>query len=183
MLLNHLGRERGLAGYRSFLEHYEGNPDHPVLQDFVAHMRELAPDPAEYDAFTRQWFFQVVVPEYELRDARKETLAGGKWRVTATVKNEGTGTMPVEVAAARGTRFPEREAEGAAGNAVLAADRPASAPGAPSPDYRDARTTIVLGPGEEHTLEILCPFEPEYLVVDPDALVLQLERKKARAEL
>ena len=56
-------------------------------------------------------------------------------------------------------------------------------PGAPSPDYRDARTIVLLGAGEERTLEILCSFEPEELVVDPDALVLQLERKKARAGL
>jgi hypothetical protein len=52
-----------------------------------------------------------------------------------------------------------------------------------SPDYHEARTTVVLGASEERALEILCSFEPEELVVDPDALVLQLERKKARADL
>jgi ABC-type transport system involved in multi-copper enzyme maturation permease subunit len=169
MVLNHLGRERGLAGYRSFLERYEGNPDHPVLQDFVAHMRDLAPDPAAFDAFARQWFFEVVVPEYELADARKEALADGSWRATARLRNRGTGRIPVEVAAARGERFPGEEA--------------GAVPGATGADHREARTTVVLGAGEEAGLEILCDFEPEELVVDPDALVLQLERKKARAKL
>ncbi len=172
MLLQHLGRERGLAGYRSFLEHYEGNPDHPVLQDFVAHLREFAPDADAYDAFTRQWFFEVVVPRYELRDAMKERLADGSWRVTANLRNAGTGTMAVEVAAARGVRFPEGEEQG-----VLAAE-----PGGDEDPYQDARATVVLGAGEERTIEIPCGFEPVELVVDPDALVLQLERKKARAE-
>ena len=66
---------------------------------------------------------------------------------------------------------------------MLAADQPAAVRGAPSPDYRDARTTVVLGAGEERALEILCSFEPDELIVDPDALVLQLERKKARTDL
>ena len=143
--------------------------------------------PILYDAFTRQWFFEVVVPEYELRDAKKEALADGTWRVTAMVKNKGTGSMAVDVAAARGERFPDDEgstpAPSSDASAVLAADQPAAEPGAPSPDYRDARTTVLLGAGEEQKLEILCSFEPEALVVDPDALVLQLERKKARADL
>ena len=189
MVLNHLGRERGLAGYRAFLEHYEADPDHPVLQDFVACLRDFAADPAAYDAFTHQWFFEVVVPEYELRDAHEEALADGRWRVTATLKNKGTGTMPIEVAAARGERFPEEktktapEREGADGQAVLAASQAEVPAGAPSADYREARTTVVLGAGDERALEILCSFDPQELVVDPDALVLQLERKKARADL
>jgi ABC-2 type transport system permease protein len=173
MLLQHLGREPGLAGYRSFLEHYERNPDHPVLQDFVAHMRPFAADPEAYDAFTRQWFFEVVLPRYELENARKEQLPDGTWRATALLRNAGTGTMPVELAASRGERFPERT-----DGAVLAAEGDAD----PDP-YLEARASAVLGAGEERELEILSPFEPTELVVDPDALVLQLERKKARASL
>ena len=29
-------------------------------------MRPFAADPAAFDAFTHQWFFEVVVPEYRL---------------------------------------------------------------------------------------------------------------------
>ena len=34
-------------------------------------MRTHAEDPDAFDAFTRQWFFKVVVPEYTLSDVVK----------------------------------------------------------------------------------------------------------------
>ena len=79
MLLNHMGRERTLAGIQAFFKTYHGNPDHPVLQDFLAALRPFAADPAAFDAFTRQWFFEVVVPEYRLTEpakTRRGTPAG-----------------------------------------------------------------------------------------------------------
>ncbi|HET9226159.1 MAG TPA: M1 family aminopeptidase, partial [Thermoanaerobaculia bacterium] len=158
MLMQHMGRDRALAGIQKFMRDWAGNPDHPVLQDFVATLRPFAPDPAAFDAFTRQWFHEVVVPEYELSGARKEK-AGKQWKVTVKVKNAGTGRMPVQVAAARGERFEGAER-----------DQP----------YRDARTTVTLGAGESKTVTILCPFDPERLVVDPDVQVLQLRRNAAQ---
>ena len=71
MLLNQMGRDKALAGMQAFIKAYQGNPDHPVLQDFLASMRPFAADPAAFDAFTRQWFYEVVVPEYLLHDAKK----------------------------------------------------------------------------------------------------------------
>ena len=65
MLLNHMGRDRALAGIQAFIKAYHGNPDHPVLQDFLASMRPFAADKTAFDAFTHQWFFEVVVPEYQ----------------------------------------------------------------------------------------------------------------------
>ncbi len=67
--------------------------------------------------------------------------------------------MPVEIAATRGERFAKD--------------------GSPSPDYKEARTTVTLGKGESRDVVITCPFEPERIVVDPDAKVLQLRRKDA----
>ncbi|HEV3457829.1 MAG TPA: M1 family aminopeptidase [Thermoanaerobaculia bacterium] len=194
MLLGHLGRDRTLAGLRRFIADWKDSSDHPVLQDFTAAMRPFAADPAAYDAFVRQWFMQVVVPEYQLRDARKRRVAGGgggssaggpsaggrsaggrsgnggaggaewaDWEVTVAVKNAGSGSMPVEIAAARGRRF--------------------SAVGKPEPAYRDVRATVVLGAGEERQVSLRCPFEPDTVLVDPDALVLQLRRKSAAAKL
>ena len=150
MLMRQMGPDRALAGLRQFILDWSGKPDHPVLQDFLAAMRPFAADPAAFDAFAKQWFHEVVVPQYELTDARKEK-AGGHWRVTAKLRNAGTGRMPVQVASVRGDR--------------------------------DARATVVLGSGETRTVEILSPFEPERLVVDPDVHVLQLRRKSAVAEL
>ena len=158
MLLNQMGRERALAGMQAFIKTYQGNPDHPVLQDFLASMRPFAADAAAFDAFTHQWFFEVVVPEYRLHDPKK-TSRGQDWEVTVRLENAGTGVMPVEVAATRGERFAKD--------------------GSPSPDYREARTTVMLGKGESRDVVITCPFEPERIVVDPDAKVLQLRRKSA----
>ncbi|HKI20552.1 MAG TPA: M1 family aminopeptidase, partial [Isosphaeraceae bacterium] len=158
MLLNHMGREETLAGIQSFIKAYHGNPDHPVLQDFLAAMRPFAADPDAFDKFTHQWFFEVVVPEYRLHDPTKVKDREG-WKATVRVENAGTGLMPVAVAATRGERFAKD--------------------GSPSPDYRDSRTTVTLGAGESREIVIECPFDPEKIVVDPDAKVFQLQRKNA----
>jgi hypothetical protein len=135
-----------------------------VLQDFTAAMRPFASDPAAYDDFVRQWFHQVVVPEYRLSDARAARGPGAEpWKVTVRVKNAGTGRMPIEVAAVRGERFTTKGKSDSA--------------------YRDARRTVVLGAGEERTVEIPCSFQPSQVVVDPDVKVLQLRRKAAVARL
>ncbi len=160
MLLNHMGRDHGLPAIRAFMQEYHQNPDHPVLQDFLAVMRRHAADPAAFDAFARQWFHQVVVPEYRVSDPRK-LPKGASWDVTTRVENAGRGTMPVAIAASRGDRFAKD--------------------GSANPDYREARTTVTLGAGESREITIACPFEPERIVVDPDAKVLQLERKQAQS--
>jgi ABC-2 type transport system permease protein len=97
MLMRHMGRDRALAGFQDFIGRYAQNPDHPVLQDFVAVMREHAADQAAYDAFVDQWFFHVVMPHYRVT-ATDVTKKGDLWTVTATVENQGTGRMPVQVA-------------------------------------------------------------------------------------
>ncbi len=164
MMDRHLGHERMLAGLRKFIADWGNGPDYPVLQDFTAAMRPFAADPAAYDAFVKQWFHQVVVPEYRLSDAR---LTGGSgrepWKVAVKVKNDGTGRMPVEVAAVTGERFTDK--------------------GKPRPGYQDVRRSVILAAGEEQTVEIPCSFRPERVVVDPDVKVLQLRRKAAVAKL
>jgi ABC-2 type transport system permease protein len=158
MLSNEMGREKALAGMQAFIKAYHGNSDHPVLQDFLTSMRPFATDAAAFDAFTHQWFFEVVVPEYHLRE-QKKSHEGEHWKVQVKVENAGAGVMPVEVAATRGERFAKD--------------------GTPSPDYREARTTVTLGKGETQDASITCPFDPERIVVDPDAKVLQVRRKSA----
>jgi ABC-type transport system involved in multi-copper enzyme maturation permease subunit len=163
MLLDHMGRERALAGLQRFIADWGDKPDHPVLQDFIASMRPFAPDPAAYDAFTKQWFHEVVIPQYELSGARKEKKGAG-WEVVVKVKNGGTGRMPVVVAAARGERFTDD--------------------GKPKKGYQDARSQpVLLGSNEEKEVRIACAFEPERVLADPDVRVLQLRRKAAVAEL
>jgi ABC-2 type transport system permease protein len=128
----------------------------------TAALRPFAADPAAYDAFVKQWFHEVVVPEYRLSDARA-VRSGKDWTATFEVKNVGTSRMPVELAAVRGERFDDQ--------------------GKPRPGYRDARTRVVLGPGETRKVEILCAFKPERVMADPDVQVLQLRRTRAVAGL
>jgi ABC-2 type transport system permease protein len=164
MMDRHLGHERMLAGLRKFIADWGNGLDAPVLQDFTASMRPFAADPAAYDAFVQQWFHRVVVPEYRLSDARVTGAGGGgPWKVAVKVKNDGTGRMPVEVAAVSGERFTDK--------------------GKLKPGYKDARRTVVLGAGEERAVEIPCSFRPEQVIVDPDVKVLQLRRKAAVAKL
>ena len=89
---------------QAFIKEYHGNSDHPVLQDFLATMRPFAADAAAFDAFTHQWFFEVVVPEYRLGEPGR-SRKGKTWTVAVKLENLGTGVMPVEVAATRGERF------------------------------------------------------------------------------
>lgn len=158
MLQELMGRQAALAGLRDFLDTYVDNPDHPVLQDYVEVMRRHAPDTAAFDAFTKDWFFAVVMPEYRITDAKK-VKAGSEWTVTASVENVGTGRLPLKVATARGERFPDEEDK--------------------TKGYVDARTTVTLGAKEKATITIRSPFEPDSILVDPDVQVLQLERNKA----
>ncbi|MFN0242342.1 MAG: ABC transporter permease/M1 family aminopeptidase [Planctomycetota bacterium] len=197
MLLQHLGRERALEGCREFIRRYETNADHPVLQDFVAVMREFAPDVESYDAFVQHWFFEVVIPQYELAEVTKTKVDapdGGapSWDVVLTVKNVGTGRMPLEIAATRGERFPEDEDDDAAPARDERTDAEVlAASGAPSDSvpkdadekevepYRESRTSVTLAAGESVSVTIRCTFEPALVLVDPDARVLQLQREQA----
>ena len=175
MLYDFLGHERALDGYRNFIRTWSVGPDHAALQDFVAAMRPFAADPAAYDAFVKQWFEDRAMPQYRLADAAKGK-AGGGWTVTATVRNIGTGRMPVEVAATAGERWPKEEKRGAVVGAV--GESRAAVAG-----YREARTVIELGAGASKRVTIRCDFEPARVVVDPDVRVLQLNRKQAVATL
>jgi ABC-type transport system involved in multi-copper enzyme maturation permease subunit len=162
MLLQEMGRDNLIRGLRDFQSTFDENPDHPVLQDLTAFLRPYAPDPDAYDAFVKQWFHEVVVPEYVVEEAKK-TAAGGGWTVTAKVTNKGSAAMPIEVAAVTGDRFEEN--------------------GTAKADYKDARSTVTLAKGESKAIEIRCDFEPKRVLVDPDARVLQLRRKTAVAKL
>ena len=164
MLHRFLGREAGLAALREYLAEFRDSHDHASLEDYLAVMRRHAhaADTTAFDSLAGQWFHQVVVPEYKLDDATV-TRSGSGWIVTATVRNTGSGTMPIEVAAARGVRFPHQQKH---------------------PErYADARTSLTLGPNESRHVSIACVFEPERLIVDPDVTVLMLERQKAELKL
>ena len=175
MLQREMGRDNLLAGLRAFIGKYNPDPDFPVLQDMLAVLRGFAPDTAAFEAFTDQWFHDVVVPEYEFEDVTKtlesDAAAGGAgagadtWVVRGTIRNAGTGLMTVDVAATAGDRWSD---EGDDAQRTVVAE-----------DYRDARTVVTLGAGESAEFEIRAGFDPERVLVDPDVLVLQLNRDEA----
>jgi len=94
-------------------------------------------------------------------EAKKEKRGQG-YDVTLTVKNTGTGRMPVEIAATSGARWAKAFQDSS---------------------YREAREAVVLGAGESKALTIHCAFSPDKVVVDPDVRVLQLNRKQATRSL
>lgn len=158
MLLNHMGRTENLQGIQSFIRKYsQSSDDYPVLQDFVSHMREFATDKESYDEFVDQWFFDVVVPQYEFSNVSMKQ-DGDEWVVTGSVKNTGTGKMPLEICVALNDRYIENELNA---------------------KYQDARTGVTIGPDKPESFEIRSSFKPDRLLVDPDAKVLQLKRKLA----
>ena len=180
MLQQEMGRENLLAGLRAFIAKYSRDPDFPVLLDMLPVLRDFAPDSARFGSFVQQWFEDVVVPEYRLSGVTKTFQAGDAteagasgvgeagaadtWVVRGTIENVGTSYMTVEVAATAGDHWSD---EGDAGRSVVAEG------------YRDARTTVALGHGQSVEFEIRAPFDPDRVLVDPDVLVLQLNRDAA----
>jgi ABC-type transport system involved in multi-copper enzyme maturation permease subunit len=161
MLLRHMGREQMLKGLHAFIDKYHDGPDFPVLQNFLDTMRPFAPNPTSFDAFTKQWFFEVVVPEYKLSQATCEAVVDrpDNWEVKVEITNSGSGRMAVELAAVAGERF--------------------GPDGRQTDTYRESRASVELGGGETKEVRIRCPFKPDSVLVDPDALILQLGRKLA----
>ena len=164
MLQQEMGRENILAGLQAFIAKFNPDPDFPVIQDMVAVLRDFAPDTAAFDAFTGQWIFDVVVPEYRFSDVTK-TQEGGEWVVRGTVENAGTGRMAVQIGATSGDRWSDEDDDGS--RTVVAED------------YRDARAEVELGAGESAEFVIRAAFDPERVLIDPDVLVLQLNREAA----
>ena len=169
MLQQEVGRENLLAALRAFIAKYNRDPDFPVLLDMLPVLRGFAPDTARFGSFAHQWFEDVVVPEYRFSDVTKtresDGVGGEAWVVRGTVENLGTGYMTVEVAATAGQRWSD---EGDDSHRSVVAE-----------GYRDARTEVALGAGESAEFEIRAGFDPERVLVDPDVLLLQLNRDAA----
>jgi hypothetical protein len=166
MLHRMMGEANGIAGLKDYIATYSDNSDHPLIEDYLAVMRRHAPNPVAFDVFTKQWFYGTVVPQYLISEP-KVVPEGDAYRLTAKVKNVGTGSAAVTVAGARGKRFADAK-DGRGGTAE---------------PYADARTSVVIDEGQTKEVSILCPFEPERIVVDPDVEVLMLLRQKAEVKL
>lgn len=163
MLMQAMGRAEMFSGLHAFVEEYRGNPDHPALHDLFEVLRPHAKDPKAFDECVAQWFEAVTLPRFEILSATKEPN-GATYRVRGRLSNMGTGRVTVDVAATTGERFPKKGTEA-------------------SKAYREARTRVSLTPEAEADFSIETDFAPEEVVVDPDAMVLQLGRKGATTRL
>ena len=129
------------------LEHLSRDAAHPTARPID--LRRLRAD----DAFLAQ---------LHLEAGRRAGESG--WTVTATVRNHGTGRMPIDIAAVSGERFPEDD------------------DGDAEP-WQESRIRVLLGPDESETITFETDFEPARLTVDPDATVLMLKRELAEEQL
>jgi aminopeptidase N len=178
MLMEHMGEERMDAAMRDFIGAFKDGPDFPLLQDLVEALRPHAPDTAAYDAFTKQWFYDVVVPEFKVESATVTAPAkdGDPWRTVITVRNANTATVPLEVAVTNGEeRWPEAS--------ICRTPKERAAAATQRPEYRDARARGTISAGETIALTIESDFKPTKAVVDPDVRTLMLNRKLAERDL
>ncbi|HET8679551.1 MAG TPA: M1 family aminopeptidase, partial [bacterium] len=82
---------RALATY---FQRFRGRPAR--VDDFREVAEEVAGQKLEW--FFDQWISQVVLPDYVVASATSARTEDGQFRTTATIRNTGTGAMPVEVA-------------------------------------------------------------------------------------
>ena len=170
MMYNFLGKEPCLCGIQQFISLYRHGPDYPVLQDFTRTMELFTQDKLAYNRFIDQWFFRVVVPEYQFGDIQKRKVpeypdTNPQWEASGYIKNIGSGVMSVVIAATaydpnKLDDIPQEELE-----------------------TRQSRITVEVPENKEIPFVFACPFEPEFLVADPDVMILQLNRKQAMSRL
>jgi len=149
MLHNALGAERTFAGLRDFIANHRTPGSFATTEDLLLALRAQARDTATFDALVQRWFRSTELPEFRLRDVQC-ARAAGSWNCRAQLLNTGTGVATVDVAATYA-------------DSALFGGR--------------VRTTIRAG--EEMPLRWRLGVRPDRLVVDPDAIVLQLHREQA----
>ncbi len=168
MLERHLGRERLLAGLRSFVRRWRNDPaertaaSHPTIHDLLDELKSQHRG-RDLDWFYRTWFEQVVVPDPALVSA-EVTHHGGTWAVDFVVTNRGEGRVPVRLEA-------------------VAGEWDLTAPVTPGADVdgdpaREASTALQVWvePGVETRGTLTARFEPDVLVVDRRFECLDFDR-------
>ncbi len=164
MMMNQMGRTHFLEGIREFIDVYRHGPDYPVLQDFIEIMRPFASDPESFDQFVNQWFFEVIIPRYTIEDIQVSEGENAVQEVSFNLNNTGTGTMRIEVIVTDGDIEPEDDS-----------DVPVT--------YQSESTTVSPAPGESIPITLICKFEPDQIIIDPEIKVLQLQRKHATVKI
>ncbi len=95
----------------------------------VDDFREVAEEVSgqNLEGFFSQWIGQVVLPDYVVASGTSTRTDDGQYRTTATIRNTGTGVMPVEVAFGTGdARVISRVEVPSRGEATATATTPAA---------------------------------------------------------
>lgn len=93
MLRGVLGDEIFKKGLAAYFSSFRGRSAR--VSDFQQVMEQAAGQPLDW--FFRQWIQEKVLPDYTVTRATSSAASEGGFRVSATVRNLGTGEMPVEV--------------------------------------------------------------------------------------
>lgn len=117
-----IGDEAFRKTLATFFQRTRGRPAR--VDDFRETAEEVSGQ--KLDWFFDQWITQVVVPDYVVASASSTRTDDGQYRTTATIRNNGTGAMPVEVGFGAGDqRVIQRVTVAARGEAVATVTTPA----------------------------------------------------------
>jgi len=94
----------------------------------VDEFREIAEEVSgqKLEWFFDQWISRAVLPDYVVASATSTRAEDGQFRTTATIRNTGTGVMPVEVAFGTEGRVVRRVEVPSRGEATVTATTPAA---------------------------------------------------------
>lgn len=93
MLRGVVGDEAFRKGLRTYFTAYRAKAVR--VSDFQEVMEEAAGQPLDW--FFREWIHERVLPDYTIANATSSPTADGTFQTTVTVRNRGTGSMPVEI--------------------------------------------------------------------------------------
>jgi hypothetical protein len=93
MLRGVVGDDAFRKGLASYFTAYRGKAAR--VADFQEVMEQAAGQPLDW--FFREWIQQRVLPDYTITKATSTPAADGTFQTTVTVRNGGTGYMPVEI--------------------------------------------------------------------------------------
>jgi ABC-type transport system involved in multi-copper enzyme maturation permease subunit len=148
MLERLIGRERMNAALREYVARFAGQALRPTVDDLVSIFKKHSSD-RSLDWFYDEWFYGVVVPDFQIISAGAKNQGDG-YLIEYVAVNAGGGRMPVTIEAVAGS-------QGNAGS------------------FKSVGVTVLLE-GAESKGVIRCPFRPERVVIDRMCEVIDRDR-------
>lgn len=83
-LQDYIGEEKVNRAMKNFLEEFRYSTPYPTSLDFLKHLEPEVPDSLQY--LLTDWFKEITLYDNRLMEAKVETLANGKFRVTMDIE-------------------------------------------------------------------------------------------------